>query len=70
MAQLTITIPDAQVDRVKAAFAERLDLDVADVDAEAIRQELVSLVKTIVLHYEQREAGRAAEDAVVEVDAS
>lgn len=68
MAQLTITIPDAQVPRVRAAFAKRLGLAVQDVDAEAIRLELVNLVKIIVRVAEEEEAAAAARAGVTEVD--
>ena len=66
MAQLSITIPDEQVSRVLAAFAERTGVESptpADVKAE-----LVKLIKIIVRDHEKR----AAEAAIVvsDVDAS
>ena len=68
MASLTLTIPDAQVDRVLEAFADRVGKDPADVVAEDVRQELLMLVKLIVRQYEKEVAATAAEAGVSDVD--
>jgi len=66
MAQLTITIPDAQVQRVLAAFAARIGVE--NPTAEDIRGEIINLVKIIVRTHEE-EAAKAA-IVVTDVDAS
>lgn len=68
MAQLTITIPDEQVDRVLAAFAERAGKDVGDMTAADARGVLVTLIKKIVRSYERQEAEKAI--VTTDVDAS
>jgi len=68
MAQLTITVPDEQVPRILAAFAERVGKDVGDMVAEDIRLELIDLVRKIVRNYELEEARRAV--VVSDVDPS
>lgn len=65
MAQLTITIPDAQVDRVLAAFAPRAGVeDPANMTAEDARGVLIDLIKKIVRQHERQEA----EEAIVITD--
>lgn len=70
MAQLILTIPDAQVDRVRAAFAHRLGVDVADVTAETVRTELVGIVKRVVRQAEVEQARDAAGAGITDVDAT
>ena len=65
MASLTITVPDAQVPRLRAAFAYRLGLDVADVTAEVVRQQLVENLKVMVRAAERDLAEQQARDAVL-----
>ena len=68
MAQITIDVPDAQIPRVRAAFAKRLDIPVADVDVAEVKGALIDILKTIVRSSEQDEAARTAAQAVVDVD--
>lgn len=70
MAQLTITVPDEQVARIRAAFAPRLRKPVDEVVAEDIRLFLVQLLKDVVRTEEAAVAERQARDAVVEIDAT
>ena len=68
MAQVTLTIPTEQVDRIRAATAHRLSLEVEDVGVAQVQELLASQLKKIVLGFERDEAGRAARDNVTEVD--
>lgn len=75
MAQLTITVPDAQVPRVQTAFGAVLDLrdgngDLRDATADEVRQYLVDKLKQIVRLHESQEATETAVAAVVDVDAT
>lgn len=70
MAQLTLTVPDAQVPRVLAAFASRRGKDVGDMTANDVRAELLDLVRIIVRQYEADEAAQAAREAVIDIDVS
>ena len=64
MAQLTITIPDAELPRVVAAFAERAGIAEQDMTAEDARQVIIDLIKRIVRQHERI----AAEEAIVITD--
>ena len=68
MATLTITIPDAQVPRVLAAFAARAGVPAGDMTAEDARGVLLGLIKTIVRQHE-RDAAEAA-IVVTDIDAT
>jgi hypothetical protein len=68
MAQLTLTVDNAQVPRILAAFASRAGKDVADMDAEDVREVLMRLVVKIVRQYEKDEAEKAI--SVTDVDVS
>lgn len=70
MAQLTITVPDAQVPRIRAAFAPRVMKDAADVTAEDVRLALIDIVKKIVRGHEAQEAEATARAGIVDVDAT
>lgn len=68
MATLTITIPDAQVDRVKAAFAARQRIDVADITVQNVQDAIAGIVKDLVHRHESNAAEEAARAAVTDVD--
>lgn len=67
MADITITIPDPQIDRVRNAFAPRVGKDPADVTVEDFRQALIDIVIRIVRAYEQTEAEKAINITDIEV---
>ena len=64
MANITITIPDAQAARVQTAFARRVGKDPADVTLADVKAELIDLVKIIVRQSELE----ALREAVVVTD--
>lgn len=59
MAQLIITIPDAQVPRLLAAYAKKLNVETAT--AAMVRQDIINHVKDVVRTYEYEEAKRAVQ---------
>lgn len=69
MAQLTITVPDAEVSRIRAAFASPVPFGETPTPAtiEEVRQAIIRYVIDRVRTYEYEEARRTALDAVVEV---
>lgn len=81
MATLTITVPDAEVPRIRAAFAERArqrrmrangdpNEPLTPATPEEIRQEIISWVVGEVRAYEQGVAAAAAAAGVTPVPAS
>lgn len=62
MADITITIPDDQVQRVRDAFTEMLQLDQPATVAD-VRQYIIDDLKQKVRSAERRAAARAAQDA-------
>jgi hypothetical protein len=66
MADITITVPDPQVDRVRTAYADRLGLDVVDVGLPEFKAALIEDIKRTVRRFEHREA----ELAIVITDVS
>lgn len=62
MADLTITIPDTAVQRVRDAFTEMLDLG-QPATVEDVRQYIIADLKQKVQAAERRVAQRAAQDA-------
>jgi hypothetical protein len=70
MAVLSVTVPDEQVDRVRAAFATRVRKEFVDVTAADVEADLVDYVKNVVRQYEEDVAARAAFDGVSDLDAT
>ena len=74
MADITITIPDAQVPRVRAALTDYFRTDQLDPPRQAGVPEFKALVggavKQAVRKYERRLAEQAARDAVTDIDVS
>lgn len=70
MAQITITIPDAQVDRVRTAFSPFIRKPVADITAQDVSNYLAQYIKDIVRSYEEDMAYIAARDSITDVDAT
>jgi len=68
MAQITITVPDPQVDRVRTAYAARLGLDVADVGLPEFKAAVIEDIKRTVRRFEQHVAEQAI--VVTDVDAT
>lgn len=72
MAQITITIPDAVVQRVLDAFAYRFGYDsVPDpkpTKAAFAKQALVSQIRAVTHDYEKMVAAQAASDTVAGID--
>lgn len=67
MAQITIDIPDAQLPRVRAAFAARAGFDdPADMTLADAKAVLADLIVRVVRAYEREEAQRAV--VVTDVD--
>ena len=66
MAQLTITIPDAQAPRVLAAFAALHGYDPAtgETQQDFMRRMLIAYLKTTVMRFEGQQAENAAIAAV------
>lgn len=66
MAQMTITVPDAQLDRVKEAFGRRSapEANWTPATPEEVRRAIIAYVIERVRIYEQM-AARAAADASV-----
>lgn len=67
MADVTITIPDAQVERVRTAVTGLMALDQPATAAD-FRQYVSQLIRDRVLAYEQQVAADTARGAVDEVD--
>lgn len=68
MADLTITVPDAQVARILAALEETHGIETAT--AADVRAFLVLKLKQLVRASEQRVATKTAIDAVTDIDAT
>ena len=69
MAQLTLTVDDTHVDRIRAAYAEP-DQDPATVAVEDVRQDLIRYLVRKVRVYEDKQARLAAEAANTDVAVS
>jgi acyl-coenzyme A thioesterase PaaI-like protein len=69
MAQLTVTVDDTHVDRIRAAYAgpDRLP---SEVTVEEVRQDLVTYLKAKVRLYEDKQARLLAESSVSDITAS
>ena len=68
---LSVTIPDPQVPRVLAAAKAAWGPAMTDAQIqEQLRQEVIQIIKGLVLRYERDIAVRAAEDALYTVDAT
>ncbi len=63
MADLTLTIPDAQVIRVRTALASNVGVDPATFTAEDARQAIIEWLKGTVRNYEVTEGLNAINDA-------
>lgn len=61
MADLTITVPDGQVDRIRTAFADQAGVDPASFTAEDMRQALITYMKDVV-------RGQEATAALTQID--
>lgn len=59
MASVTLTIPDEQVDRVRAAFAARANIPVESYTAQEFQDTIAALVKAVVIGYEKDLARQA-----------
>lgn len=68
MAQLTITIPDPQVDRVREAFSPLARKEPADMTAQDVTDVLIEYVINITKQYEEDVANIAAQASVTEID--
>ncbi len=69
MARLIITVPDDQVDRVRAALAPRVGKIPANMTSEDARLAVVDILKSVVESHERREAERAVAANLVPLDA-
>lgn len=67
MAQLTITIDDAYITRIRAAFARRLMLPVAYVGLPEVQSAVVRLIRDAVFAAEKDEASETAAGAVTKL---
>lgn len=76
MAQITITIPDDQIDRVKAAFATRIgpildeEGEPVEITAAHVKAELGVLIVKIVRQHERDAAAKAARAGTTDVEPS
>ena len=75
MADLTITIPDPAVPRVRAAFGKALGLvdgndDPRDATTEEVRQAIIQFLEDTVTRIDRNVASTAAADAVAGVGAT
>lgn len=74
MASLTITVPDDQVDRIRAALGQALNMvdgvngGFLDATTDQVRQYLRDSLKGVVYQVEQENAARAAAQAVAPPD--
>jgi len=68
MAQLALTVANAHVQRIVAAFRATVSLPDSDglSNDEFIRQALLRYVRDVVRDYERRERIRAAEQAAID----
>jgi hypothetical protein len=72
MGTLTINTTAGQDTRIQAAFGARLGTvdgngDPRDATGAEVKDELINLIKTIVLQYEKNEAASAAAGAVTDI---
>lgn len=72
MGTLTINTTAGQDARIQAAFGARLATvdgngDPRDATGAEVKDEIVNLIKTIVLQYEKNEAARTAEAGVTDL---
>lgn len=70
MATLSITVADAHVSRVIAAFEVKFGRQVGETDTQFARRILATYVRNLVLDYERDRDSAAAANAVTAVDAS
>lgn len=70
MPQITVDIPAEHVDRIRAATAARLNMDVVDVGLPEFKAMLIDHIKKIVRGYEIEQAQATARGAVTDVEAS
>ena len=76
MAQITITIPDDQVDRVKAAFASRLggvydeEGEPREINVDDVKAEVGNIIIKVVRQHEKDAAAKTARDSTTDVSPS
>lgn len=76
MAQITITIPDDQVDRVKAAFHARIGVQFDEegepipVTVDEVKAEIGNIIIKVVRQHEKDAAAKAARESTTDVEPS